>query len=243
MRKLSINNNIENDEKTDINYCDSFFQKKGNQETAGFRENFLVPLERCKNIQILDAGCGIGILTSLVAKSQQKNSFIGIDFAKRLVRQASKKLKTYANVEFIAVDLEYLPFKEGAFDVIIFSEVLEHILKENRKSVMQGLLHIISSRGNLFLTTPNGMYLPIFFMKIMLYISKGRLRSSITTHIYNHPLFPQSLTKLLKNAGWKVDLFKWAEYRTPFNKYNLPKNLPRIPLFAIHQLVIASPSK
>jgi 2-polyprenyl-3-methyl-5-hydroxy-6-metoxy-1,4-benzoquinol methylase len=224
-------------------YWDSFFLSKGDQETVGFRENFLAPLKHCKNIRILDAGCGIGILTSVVAKSHQQNSVIGIDFSKILVRQAKIRLKNRANVEFIVGDLGHLPFRRDAFDVIIFSEVLEHISIRNRKSVMQDLLHIISSQGKLFLTTPNGMYLPISFWKIMHFFSKGRLRSSITTHIYDHPLFPQSLVKLLKSTGWKVDLFEWAEHRIPFDKYNLPKNLPRILVFAINLLVIASPSK
>lgn len=168
---------------------------------------------------------------------------VGVDFSKRLIKYASRELgKTNANVEFVVADLEHLPFKEDVFDVIVFSEVLEHILKQKREAVMRDLLHMISSKGLLFLTTPNAMYLPIFVTKILHSFSRGRLRSSITTHLYDHPMFPRSLIELLKHTGWKVLLYQGTEHRTPFERYNYPRKLPKILFFAIYQLVIATPS-
>ena len=226
--------------KESISYWDSFWEGRRRTQKAHEivdpRVDFVAPIKLYKNIKILDAGCAKGYSARAFG---QENFLVGIDFSKRAIEYAHREFgKANENVEFILGDLEHLPFKEDVFDVILLSEVLEHIFEQKREIVLRGLLHIISSKGQLFLTTPNGMYPTIFLRKILHLLSRGRLRSSITHHIYDHPIFPRSLIKFLKHTGWKVILYKGGSYRIPYTRYNSPKIL----LFAIYQWVIAVPS-
>jgi len=226
--------------KETISYWDSFWRKSRKQIEHGTvdpREDFVAPIKLYKNIKMLDAGCGKGYSALYFACAC--DFLVGIDLSKRAIEYAHREFgRTYENVDFIVGDLEHLPFKQDVFDVILFADVLEHIFEQKREIVLQGLLRIISSKGQLFLTTPNGMYPTIFLRKILHVLSRGRLRSSVTQHVYDHPIFPRSLVKLIKHTGWKVVLYEGGSYRIPHTGYNSPKIL----LFAILQFVIAVPS-
>src|SRR3989338_5215513 len=72
---------------------------------------------------ILDIGCGNGALTFDVAQKAKK--VVGIDFSRANIDTAKRKYSA-PNLEYICQDaLKNLP--AGKFDVIILSNVLEHI--------------------------------------------------------------------------------------------------------------------
>jgi len=226
--------------KEETSYWDSFWRKSRSQIKHRFvdpRIDFEAPIRYHKNIKILDAGCGKGYRATHFHACTCFH--VGIDSSRGAIEYAHREFgKTYENVEFVVADLEYLPFRQGVFDFVLFSEVLEHILEQKRETVMQGFLHVISPKGQLFLTTPNGMFLPILIKRMLHYLSRGRLSSSISHHKYDHPMFPGSLMKLLKNTGWTVILYKTDTYVIPYTVYKAPKFI----LFAVVQLTKAVPS-
>jgi 2-polyprenyl-3-methyl-5-hydroxy-6-metoxy-1,4-benzoquinol methylase len=230
----------EMERKEGVSYWDSFWRKGRKQIKHRFvdpRIDFESPIRHRRNIKVLDAGCGKGFRAIHFHESALMH--VGIDSSRGAIEYAHREFgKTYENVEFVVADLEYLPFRQDVFDFVVFSEVLEHILEQKRKIVMQGFLHVISPKGELFLTTPNGMFVQILIKKILHYLSRGRLSSSISQHKYDHPMFPGSLTKLLKNTGWTVILYKTDTYVMPYTLYKAPKFL----LFAVVQLIRAVPS-
>jgi len=75
---------------------------------------------------VLDVGCGNGSVAYDVAK--KANSVVGIDIDEDKIRDAKKSF-LLDNIEYICGDITSWPFKQK-FDVIIMSNVLEHI--ENR---------------------------------------------------------------------------------------------------------------
>ena len=220
-------------------YWDSFWgtiKKQKRRITLDPRREFEAPIKLYKNIKILDAGCGLGFRAK---HFRECDFFVGLDSSKGAIEVAQREFgRTYDNVAFIVGDLEHLPFKQDIFDVIIFSEVLEHIFEEKREIVLLGLLQVISSKGQMFLTTPNGMYLPILIRRILHFLSRGLLRSTISHHIYDHPIFPSSLMKLLKNTGWNIILYKGETHIFPYTMYNSPNFI----LFAVLQFLITVPS-
>ena len=75
-----------------------------------------------ENKTVLDVGCNDGYIGKLADKS---NTFYGLDYLPESVALAKK---VYADaIEYDLNDIKPLPWKQQ-FDVIIFADVLEHIL-------------------------------------------------------------------------------------------------------------------
>ena len=76
---------------------------------------------------VLDIGCGYGAVATSVALKKDKSKIIGIDYDENKLSQAieNNKLK---NLKFVSLDAtKNIP--KGKWDVIILSNVLEHISK------------------------------------------------------------------------------------------------------------------
>ncbi len=86
----------------------------------------LLPKER-KNSYIADIGCGDGFL-SYNLKKRFKNVF-SLDLSFKRLNTASSNLK---NAALLNGDITDLPFKDKIFDLVICSEVLEHIADLNK---------------------------------------------------------------------------------------------------------------
>ncbi len=81
-----------------------------------------------ENIKILDVGCGDGVLFYLVNKNlNTKNvELYGIDTSEIALKIAQKN---NPNGIFKISDVYHLPFNQDYFDIIISSDVIEHITK------------------------------------------------------------------------------------------------------------------
>lgn len=86
--------------------------------------------------KVLDIGCGNGVLTFEVAKKAKK--VVGIDLDEKNIKIAKKKYQA-PNIEYLVGDaVKDLPNQR--FDVIILSNVLEHI--ENRAEFLQKIKNL-----------------------------------------------------------------------------------------------------
>ncbi|MDK2789542.1 MAG: hypothetical protein PWP15_49 [Methanothermococcus sp.] len=89
-----------------------------------------------ENDVVLDVGCGNGYLAYDVAKKAKR--VIGVDINKKNIEFARNYYRR-ENLEFIICDATKYPFNES-FDVIILSNVLEHI--KNRVEFLKRLKNI-----------------------------------------------------------------------------------------------------
>ncbi|MEM2292966.1 MAG: methyltransferase domain-containing protein [Nitrososphaerota archaeon] len=104
-----------------------------------------------RNKRVLDVGCGEGILSMLLQRLG--NVVIGIDLSEEAV-----KLSRNNGIEAYICDIENedLPF-DKKFDVIILSEVLEHVVFP--KEVIRKLKNNLDEKGYFVITFPNiGFY-------------------------------------------------------------------------------------
>ena len=73
----------------------------------------------------MDIGCGYGAVAKTLAENKPNSNVIGIDYDPVKLLQA-KKINGLTNLKFISLDAtKSLP--DGIWDVIILSNVLEHI--------------------------------------------------------------------------------------------------------------------
>lgn len=98
---------------------------------------------------LLDAGCGTGIYSISLSKKFRKINAIDISEEKirHLVKNAPIK-----NIFFEKQDLCKLKFKNNSFDVIICSDVLEHI--KNDEKAFSELARVLKNGGTLLITVP-----------------------------------------------------------------------------------------
>jgi SAM-dependent methyltransferase len=74
----------------------------------------------------LDVGCAEGFYLKHVASAHSETLCIGVDIARTYVEKARKYGKTM-NAEYVVCDVENLPFRDRSIDVVLCSEVLEHV--------------------------------------------------------------------------------------------------------------------
>lgn len=102
---------------------------------------------------ILEIGCGLGYLTYSLNKAGFNS--IGLDISQEAVNQA---IKNYGN-KYICADLHnYAESHENEYDVIIFTELIEHL--NDIFGFMVSLKKLLKPDGRIILTTPNKSFYP-----------------------------------------------------------------------------------
>jgi protein-L-isoaspartate O-methyltransferase len=82
-----------------------------------------------KNSFVLEAGCGVGAQTKIIASKNPDSTFISIDLSMDSISEAKKLINSLdiKNVELRQADIYNLPFKDEIFDSVIICFVLEHL--------------------------------------------------------------------------------------------------------------------
>jgi SAM-dependent methyltransferase len=97
--------------------------------------------------KILEVGCGMGFLS--YALIREGYDATGLDISQNAVNQA---ISTYGN-HYVCADLKDFSKTQKDFDVIILTEVIEHI--KNPVDFLQTALGMLKPEGALIVTTPN----------------------------------------------------------------------------------------
>lgn len=106
------------------------------------------------NKDILDCGCGSGILVYLLSKKAK--SISGVDIRKECIDFCNRKI----GGNFKQGDLMTLNLNKK-FDVVICSDVIEHFYPKDRENVLRNLDKHVKEGGMLILTFPSRLYLTL----------------------------------------------------------------------------------
>lgn len=108
----------------------------------------LKPLKGEKNLKILDAGCGEGYLSRLLAERGHK--VWAIDFCPKLI-EATKELekKNPLGIKYFLGDFRKTNFPSSFFDAIISHQTINEI--ENPERAFKEFARILKKRGKLIL--------------------------------------------------------------------------------------------
>src|ERR1019366_1291014 len=115
------------------------------------RYHFAVRLARGK--RVLDAGCGAGYGSAELADVAE--SVTAIDIAPEAVEYARAHY-ALPNLAFEQASCIELPFVDGAFDLVVAFEVIEHL--ENWRGFLLEVRRVLAPSGQLIVSTPNRLY-------------------------------------------------------------------------------------
>ena len=107
----------------------------------------------------LDIGCYTGYMTVMIAERYKR--VIGIDILAHNI-EIAKSLFARPNIEYLvmdALDIK-LNFREGTFDCIILTEVLEHL--PHPDLLIQACYGLLKRGGIMIVSTPNAFSLSAF---------------------------------------------------------------------------------
>lgn len=100
--------------------------------------------------RVLDAGCGIAVLLRMIRDRRPDLELYGIDFS----QVAVARTRRYGFKAELAV-LPDIPYPSGFFDVIISTEVLEHL--ERPDETVRSFFRVLKSAGRVIVSVPKGM--------------------------------------------------------------------------------------
>jgi 2-polyprenyl-3-methyl-5-hydroxy-6-metoxy-1,4-benzoquinol methylase len=105
------------------------------------------------SLRVLDVGCGNGSQLALPLAIGTGVQLVGIDTDSRSIEHARRLVGDRANIRFCDGRVEDL-IEAEPFDVVILSEVLEHL--ERPAEMLTAGARLMSGNGILIVTVPNG---------------------------------------------------------------------------------------
>lgn len=177
-------------------------------DKAAIHETVLNLISEEKRGLLLDAGAGSGALSLELSK-------LGFDVVATDINHGFKAKEIEYSIEFVLCDLDKnVPFKSGAFDLVVSVEVVEHT--ENPWHFLRELSNLLKVGGKLYLTTPNihSIHERINFLlsKPFYCFSTGDFEGN--KHIT--PILFWNLERMLNIAGFEIE-------RVTFNRAFFPK--------------------
>jgi ubiquinone/menaquinone biosynthesis C-methylase UbiE len=97
--------------------------------------------------EVLDAGCGVGYGTRLLAEHGPAR-LVGVDVSSEALAHAPAN-----GAEWVQADLRELPFPADSFDLVVCFEVIEHV--EEQERVLDELRRVLRKDGILLISSPN----------------------------------------------------------------------------------------
>lgn len=108
-------------------------------------------------VKLLDIGIGDAVYESMLDKqSLSKLEVYGVDISEKQLKR-SRKYLTQGKV--VDIDKSILPYKDDSFDLVLISEVLEHLFFPDK--VLKEAVRVLKAGGFLILTFPNSSALQL----------------------------------------------------------------------------------
>lgn len=112
---------------------------------------------------VLDIGCGSGLAADQLADCEAH--YVGLDFGGPHIESAAARFSKHRDqrltTSFVRGDGEHLPFGDATVDVVIFTEVIEHLLRP--ELAVWEIARVLKPGGVLVMTTNNASEMPLRF--------------------------------------------------------------------------------
>jgi len=146
--------------------------------------------------KVLDVGCASGYTAEILVK--KRCQVFGVEIDKKAVREAKKHCKRVINADVERIDK--LPFPNNYFDVIIYSDILEHLRRPDL--VLSNFKKYLADDGLLIVSIPN---IARIELRIDLVLGKFDYQESGILKKDHLRFFTLSTAKkMLQEAGYKI---------------------------------------
>ena len=172
-----------------------------------------------KNLEILDIGCGGGLISEPMARLG--GNVTGIDAGEKNIKIASlHSKKNNLKINYQNKSPEQLVQKEK-FDIILNLEVVEHV--DNLNLYLQSCNNLLKKNGLMFTATINRTL--ISYLKAIIGAEYVLRWLPIGTHDWNKFIKPEELQELLSNKKFSTKNIRGLEFNPFFNKWSNSDNL------------------
>jgi ubiquinone/menaquinone biosynthesis C-methylase UbiE/glycosyltransferase involved in cell wall biosynthesis len=111
---------------------------------------YAIATEFVENKVVLDAACGEGFGTALLAKTAQH--VIGVDISEQAIAHAQEKY-TQSNCEFKTGSVAALPIEDQSIDVVVSFETIEHVVEQ--EIFVSEIKRCLKPNGTLIISSPD----------------------------------------------------------------------------------------
>ncbi len=196
------------------------------------------------NLRILDLGCGTGWLSKCLS---QFGTVIGVDFSVDTLEYARQRYGQYGRFVLADPSSPTLGLPVDGFDLVVASEVIEHVLDHD--AFVHQITLLLGRGGWFIVTTPNRAVFDAYMTDV---------RKRCYVQPVENWLLPFELAQLLRKHGFTIRrhegfatssnfgynypsrILGHSRVRRVANKLHLQHMLGRILLpFAMYQLLIA----
>lgn len=176
-------------------------------------------LNYLKGLNILDIGCGGGLISEPMARLGGRVT--GIDASEKNIKVAKiHAKKNELKINYLNKSPEELENKEK-FDIILNLEIVEHV--DNVGLYIESCYNLLKKDGLMFTATLNRSFMS--YLKAIIGAEYIMRWLPIGTHDWNKFLKPEELEKQLQDKKFSMVEIKGLEFNPLLNKWKKSNNL------------------
>jgi cyclopropane fatty-acyl-phospholipid synthase-like methyltransferase len=180
-----------------------------NQKQYSFNDRHYLLIDKMLNYglkpnsNVLELGCGIGVMTSLMSKKVVNGKIVSCDISEQSIELA-KANNNLKHIEFFVTDIAKFEYKDFKFDFITFFDVLEHIPVDKHFDIFKNIYKYMNDNSKLLISIPTE--------EIITYLKKEKPES---LQIIDQAIPIEFLINNLAKAGFRLIKFEvlniWQE--------------------------------
>ncbi len=144
--------------------------------------------------KILDVGCASGWFITQISKEFPRAKYFGVDIYEQGIIHAKK---LYKKIEFKVADAHKIPFKDMTFDLVLCTEVLEHV--DNPEKVLLEIKRVLRPNGKAIIELDSGSIIFSVVWHIW-----GKFGGKVWTDAHIHSFSVQKLEQIILECKFQI---------------------------------------